>query len=91
LKACIQQERELHRQGKNLESTTNKRRIHVTDNGDSKSEQQSAIVGTKRSKVGERTLQGNLQTNRTQQQSVAHNRNQDTALHEQSPLLHPNA
>jgi hypothetical protein len=49
----------LHRQGKNLEATTNGTIVHATDNGDSLSEQQSAIVGTKRSKVEERTLQGN--------------------------------
>jgi hypothetical protein len=32
-------QRELHRQGKNLETSTNNRSIHVTVNGDSQSEQ----------------------------------------------------
>jgi hypothetical protein len=44
----------LHRQGKNLETTTNKRLIHVTVNGDSQSEQQSAsMLTTKLSKAGD--------------------------------------
>jgi hypothetical protein len=49
------------------------------------------MFATRLSKVGERTLQISLQSNRTRQQSAAHNQNQDTALHRQTPQLHPHA
>jgi hypothetical protein len=45
---------------------------------------------TKLSKVGERALQGSLQSNKTQHQGAAHNPNHDTAL-QKRPHLHPHA
>jgi choline dehydrogenase-like flavoprotein len=68
-----------HRQGKILEATANKRSIHVTVNGDSQSEQLSAMLATKLGRAGERKLQGRLQSNRPQQQSAAHKQNQENA------------
>jgi hypothetical protein len=54
-KESSNQQRELHRQGKNLERTTNKRSINVTVNGDSQREQEAASMRTtKVSKAGER-------------------------------------
>jgi hypothetical protein len=42
----LTEKRELHRQGKNLERTTNKRSINVTVNGDSQREQEAASMRT---------------------------------------------
>jgi hypothetical protein len=68
----------LHRQGKNLESTTNKIFTHVTVNGARQSEQQSAMFATKLSKVGERTLQ-------EAQNLTEHNTNQQHTIRTKTP------
>jgi hypothetical protein len=58
---------EVHLQGKNQESTTNNRAIQETVNGVVQGKQWPAVFATKLIKVGKRTLQGSLQSNRTQQ------------------------
>jgi hypothetical protein len=70
---------------------TNKTSIHVTGNDDSQSKQQAAMFAARLSKVGKTTLQGSLQSNRTQQQAAAHNQNQYTSLNKQIPQLYPHA
>jgi hypothetical protein len=81
----VQSPKKLFRQGKNQESTTNKREIRVTVNGDPRSSQLPAIFCTELTKVGQRTLQRSLQGNRTQQPAAAHNQKTGIAVHKQSP------
>jgi hypothetical protein len=65
--------KEVLRQGENQESTSNNRAIRVTVNGDPRGKQLPAFFSTELTKVGQRTLQGSLQRNRTQQPAAAHN------------------
>jgi hypothetical protein len=83
-------EKELYQQGKNLESSTNKRSIHVKLNGDAQSEQQSAIFGTNRSQW-ERQLQGSI-TFKQNTTTISNTQSEPRhPLHKQSPQQHPYA